>query len=61
MNVIRFLLLLSLTIATMCQASAAADKRPNFLFILTDDQSPETLNAYGQKVCETPNLDRLAA
>lgn len=40
--------------------SSAADKRPNFLFILTDDQSPETLSCYGNKVCQTPNLDRLA-
>ena len=40
---------------------SAADQRPNFLFILTDDQSPWTLSAYGNEVCETPNLDRLAA
>lgn len=39
--------------------SHAAD-RPNFLFILTDDQSPLTLSAYGNTVCNTPNLDRLA-
>ena len=38
----------------------AAEKRPNFLFILTDDQSPETLSAYGNTICQTPNLDRLA-
>jgi hypothetical protein len=31
------------------------------LFILTDDQSPETLSSYGNKVCQTPNIDRLAA
>lgn len=43
-----------------CQFADAADKRPNFLFILTDDQSPETLSAYGNKVCQTPNIDRLA-
>jgi arylsulfatase A len=35
-------------------------QRPNFLFILTDDQSPETLAAYGNNVCQTPNIDRLA-
>ncbi|MBI1313298.1 sulfatase-like hydrolase/transferase, partial [bacterium] len=29
-------------------------------FILTDDQSPETLSCYGNTLCETPNLDRLA-
>ncbi len=40
---------------------ATAAPRPNFLFILTDDQSPLTLDAYGDKGCDTPNLDRLAA
>lgn len=38
-----------------------ADSRPNILFILTDDQSPETLSCYGNRVCHTPHLDRLAA
>lgn len=39
----------------------AADARPNILFILTDDQSPETLRCYGNQITATPNLDRLAA
>jgi choline-sulfatase len=38
----------------------AAD-RPNILFILTDDQAPDTVGAYGNTVCQTPNIDRLAA
>lgn len=37
-----------------------AAERPNFVFILTDDQSPYTLSAYGNTVCATPNIDRLA-
>ena len=32
-------------------------KSPNILFILTDDQAPHTLKAYGNSVCQTPNLD----
>ena len=39
----------------------ADDERPNILLIVTDDQSPFTLSCYGNVVCETPNLDRLAA
>ena len=35
-------------------------KRPNFIFILTDDQAPQTLSCYGNQVCKTPNIDRLA-
>lgn len=50
-----------LLIAATTLAGMAGAARPNFLFILTDDQSPETLSAYGNQVCQTPNLDRLAA
>ncbi len=53
---------LAIFVATlMFCASASGSKRPNFLFILTDDQSPYTLKAYGNSVCQTPNLDRLSA
>ncbi len=46
---------------TLAAASMAQTKsRPNFLFILTDDQSPHSLGAYGNTVCQTPNIDRLA-
>ncbi len=35
-------------------------KQPNILFIITDDQDAATLDVYGDKECDTPNLDRLA-
>jgi arylsulfatase A-like enzyme len=44
-----------------CTVAMAVEPRPNFLFILTDDQSPETIGAYGNEICQTPNIDRLAA
>lgn len=40
--------------------SDAQPKRPNFLFILTDDQAQQTLSCYGNTECKTPNIDRLA-
>jgi arylsulfatase A-like enzyme len=40
--------------------SATAEKRPNILFVVTDDQDFATIGAYGGKVL-TPNIDRLAA
>jgi choline-sulfatase len=46
--------------ASPIMVSAVAAERPNFLFILTDDQAPHTLGAYGNTVCNTPNIDRLA-
>ncbi|HCN30322.1 MAG TPA: sulfatase, partial [Verrucomicrobiales bacterium] len=40
----------------------AVEKRPNFLFILVDDQAPFDLKVYDPKSpLDTPNLDRLAA
>ena len=35
-------------------------KKPNILFIITDDQAPFSLGAYGNQVCQTPNIDRIA-
>ncbi|MEO1011897.1 MAG: sulfatase-like hydrolase/transferase [Bacteroidota bacterium] len=34
--------------------------RPNFLFIFTDDQTNESINAINNKEVSTPNLDKLA-
>lgn len=45
----------------LSQVNGDEPKRPNILFILADDQSPFTLSVYGNDVCHTPNLDRLAA
>src|SRR4030042_7071498 len=40
---------------------AAGGKRPNILFIYTDDQSWRTLSCYkGRPWARTPNIDRLA-
>ena len=36
-------------------------KKPNFLFILTDDQRFDALGCAGHPLVKTPNLDRLAA
>lgn len=33
---------------------------PNLLLITTDQQRADTVGAYGNRVCRTPNLDRLA-
>ena len=39
--------------------SGAAD-RPNILFIMSDDHAAHAISAYGSRVNQTPNLDRLA-
>ncbi len=35
-------------------------KKPNILFIISDDLSAETVKCFGQRQCETPNIDSLA-
>lgn len=55
-------LALTLLLLAFQAPSHAAEKRPNFLFILADDQSPFDLKLYNPRsTLETPNLDRLAA
>src|SRR5215831_12871896 len=41
--------------------TSAADKPPNLVFILTDNQGAWTLGCYGNPDIRTPNIDRLAA
>ena len=50
-----------LLITLFAGGSTASPNRPNFLFILTDDQAPHTLGAYGNSICQTPNIDRIAS
>ncbi len=57
-------ILLPLSVALTCLTATAQEppaRRPNILFIISDDQAPGTLRAYGNTVCQTPNLDRLSA
>lgn len=57
----RFLrLLFALQFAFLLTAEAAA-KKPNVVFILTDNQGAWTLGCYGNPDIRTPHIDRLAA
>ena len=59
----RLLALSTLLLAIPPAGLEAADsRRPNFLFILVDDQSPFDLKVYNpDSPLETPHIDRLAA
>ena len=41
-------------------ADAAADARPNILLVFTDDHAYQAISAYGSRINQTPNIDRLA-
>src|SRR5438477_64691 len=58
--------ILSLAVVVMfATAATAADplagKKPNIVFVLTDDQGYGDISAHGNPILKTPNLDRLHA
>jgi arylsulfatase A-like enzyme len=57
--------ILVLTVAVLCVAScgrlSAAEKPPNIVLILADDLRYDTLGCTGNRILQTPHIDRLAA
>jgi len=49
--------LLSVLVAA---SATAAPSRPNILYIMSDDHAAHAISAYGSKINQTPNLDRIA-
>lgn len=41
-------------------SKAQTRKRPNILYIMSDDHAAHAISAYGSKINQTPNIDRLA-
>src|SRR6187549_1764876 len=54
-------LFLFLCTCTLLTAAPLAGKKPNIVFILTDDQGYGDLSCHGNPVLKTPNIDRLHA
>lgn len=54
-------LLLAVTLLSLTQATAAAERKPNFLVILADDMGYADLSCTGNTQLRTPHLDALAA
>lgn len=53
--------LLSLvTLTAFAALTCFADRRPNIIYLMSDDQSTYTLGCYGNPDVTTPNIDRLA-
>ena len=51
---------LSCTVGPAADVAAAPAKRPNVLFLISDDLN-NLLGCYGDKLAKTPNIDKLAA
>lgn len=45
---------------TLAAPLAAQQRRPNIIFIMSDDHAAHAISAYGSKVNRTPNIDRIA-
>jgi len=53
-------LLLSGSALGQSAEAAQQAKRPNIIFIFTDDHGSQAISAYGSQINETPNIDRIA-
>jgi len=47
---------------TLAVPAAGAQKsdRPNILYIMADDHAAHAISAYGSRINQTPNIDRIA-
>ena len=54
-------LLLVFTAAACTQVENMNAKRPNILFIMSDDHAYQAISAYDSSLTQTPNIDRLAS
>ena len=54
------LFLLSSFVALRGASAATSARQPNIIFILSDDLAQGDVGAYGQKLIQTPRLDRMA-
>ncbi|MDG1898164.1 MAG: sulfatase [Fuerstiella sp.] len=53
--------LMLLAVSTMTNAENIAQQKHNVLFIISDDLTATALSCYGNTVCQTPNIDAIAA
>ncbi len=50
----------AMTLRGTARAQTTAARKPNLLFLWTDEQRPDTMAAYGNPVIHTPHMNRLA-
>ncbi|MFO7976877.1 MAG: sulfatase-like hydrolase/transferase [Candidatus Hydrogenedentota bacterium] len=51
----------AIALGRTAQGQGTSRRKPNLLFLWTDEQRPDTMAAYGNHVIQTPNLNRLAS
>ena len=61
MKILPILTLLLLSSSAWAQSTQApTTKRPNIVFIMSDDHAYQAISAYSNRLIETPNIDRIA-
>lgn len=50
----------ALSLFSACNQKAPAPKKPNIIFIMSDDHAYQAISAYDQKLIQTPNIDKIA-
>src|SRR5690625_3933548 len=61
MKYICFLTIAATMLVLVPQASAQQQKKPNVLFIISDDLTTTAVSSYENSLSQTPNIDRLAS
>lgn len=56
----RLLLVLGLFFGFVSSGFSQANKRPNIIFIMSDDHAYQAISAYDNRLIQTPNIDRIA-
>jgi arylsulfatase A-like enzyme len=51
-------IILGCVVSLSCELTAS--RRPNIIFIMSDDHSERAISAYGSNLVATPNIDRIA-
>jgi arylsulfatase A-like enzyme len=59
-KVLLSLLLLSVVSAVFVAFKPKKQKRPNIVFIMSDDHAYQAISAYDKRLTQTPNIDRIA-
>ena len=53
-------LLILISFSSCTKKEEVSPKRPNILFIMSDDHAYQAISAYSDKLIQTPNIDRIA-
>ena len=52
--------LAALSLASCAGQKKEETKRPNIIFMMTDDHTTQAMSCYGGNLIQTPNMDRIA-